>query len=357
MAECSRRITTHMLLQDLRFGVRTALKNKGVTGLAVTCLAIGIGLNTMMFSVTDGVLIQPLPYHAPDRLVVLHTTQKQNNERFGSFSWLELKDWQERARSFSAVAGIQYRSFTVSDGGDADRYAGAAISHQLFPLLGKSPSARPRLHRGGRSRQGAEPRGAHLRRSLEAPLQLAIPRSIGRAIQVNARPHTVIGVMPPQFRFPENQYLWLPLSEFARQQSAARAASNVFARLRDGVTLEQAQQEADAVAANLAAAFPDTNEGRGACVRAAPRLGDSRRRHADHLDDDGRGHDGAADRVLQRRQPDAGARVEPIARDVDPHGARRRARPDPPPAADRERHRRARSACRSGWRAPGAASS
>ena len=63
-----------MLFQDLRFGLRTALKNKGVTGLAVVCLAIGIGLNTMMFSVTDGVLIQPLPYHDPDRIVVLHTT-------------------------------------------------------------------------------------------------------------------------------------------------------------------------------------------------------------------------------------------------------------------------------------------
>src|SRR4029078_1529924 len=102
-----------MLFQHIRFGVRTALKNKGVTGLAVVCLAIGIGLNTMMFSVTDGVLIQPLPYHDPDGIVVLHTTQKQTNERFGSFSWLELKDWQERARSFSALAGVQYRSFTV----------------------------------------------------------------------------------------------------------------------------------------------------------------------------------------------------------------------------------------------------
>ena len=78
-----------MFFRDLRFAVRTALKNKGVTGLAVLCLAIGIGLNTMMFSVTDGVLIQPLPYLAPDRLVVLHTTQKRNNERFGSFSEIE----------------------------------------------------------------------------------------------------------------------------------------------------------------------------------------------------------------------------------------------------------------------------
>lgn len=79
-----------MLIQDIRFGLRTALKNKGVTGLAVTCLAIGIGLNTMMFSVTDGVLVRPLPYHDPDNLVVLHTTQKQTGIRRGNLSWLDL---------------------------------------------------------------------------------------------------------------------------------------------------------------------------------------------------------------------------------------------------------------------------
>src|SRR5712671_2508375 len=115
-----------MLFQDLRFGVRTALKNKGVTGLAIVCLAIGIGLNTMMFSVTDGVLIQPLPYQAPDRIIVLHTTDKANNVRTAPLSWLELRDWQERARSFSALAGVQVRSLTVSDGADSDRYTGAA---------------------------------------------------------------------------------------------------------------------------------------------------------------------------------------------------------------------------------------
>ena len=254
-----------MLLQDIRFGVRTALKNKGVTGLAVMCLAIGIGLNTMMFSVTDGVLIQPLPYHAPDRLVVVHTTQKRNNERFGSFSWLELKDWQESARSFSALAGIQYRSFTVSDGGDADRYSGAAVSHQLFPLLGKSPS----LGRGFTAdddRVGAEP-VVLISDDLWKRRYNSDPTVVGRAIQVNARPHTVIGVMPPKFRFPENQYVWLPLSEFAVTQERGQRALAVFGRLRDGVTADQAQREADTVAANLATAYPVTNDGRGAWVR------------------------------------------------------------------------------------------
>src|SRR5260370_35008172 len=100
-----------MLFRDLRFGVRTALKNKGVTGLAIVCLAIGIGLDTMMFSVTDGVLIQPLPYQNPDGLVALHTTQKQSGITRGSQSWLDLQDWPERSRPFTALRGNQVRRF------------------------------------------------------------------------------------------------------------------------------------------------------------------------------------------------------------------------------------------------------
>src|SRR3982751_6703509 len=94
-----------MLFQDIRFGLRTALKNKGVTGLAVVCLAIGVGLNTMMFSVTDGVLVKPLPYHQPDRLVALYATDLPRDNQRNDLSWLELQDWRERARSFSAIAG------------------------------------------------------------------------------------------------------------------------------------------------------------------------------------------------------------------------------------------------------------
>jgi putative ABC transport system permease protein len=253
-----------MLIQDLRFGVRTALKNKGVTGLAVICLGIGIGLNTMMFSVTDGVLVQPLPYHDPDHVVVLRTTHKSTDERRGSMSWLELQDWKERARGFSAIAGVQYRSFTVSDGGDADRYSGAAVSHDLFSLLGKSPQ----IGRGFTAeddRKGAEP-VVLISDDLWKRRYNSDPTIVGRAIQVNSRSHTVIGVMPPQFKFPENQYLWLPLAEFAVSPQRAARGIDVFARLKDGVTVEQAQQEADAVAANIAATFPESNEGRGATI-------------------------------------------------------------------------------------------
>ncbi|HEX9367492.1 MAG TPA: ABC transporter permease [Vicinamibacterales bacterium] len=254
-----------MLFQDIRFGLRTALKNKGVTGVAVACLAIGIGLNTMMFSVTDGVLIQPLPYQAPDRLIVLHTTDLPNNVRHAPLSWLELADWRERARSFSTLAGVQFRSFTVSDGGDSDRYAGAAVSRELFPLLGKTPQ----LGRGftaEEDRPGGEP-VVLIGDDLWKRRYNSDPAIVGRTIQINSKPYTVIGVMPPKFKFPENQYLWVPLAQFGVSQQRGARSLDTFGRLRDGVTLEQARREADTVAANLAAAFPGSNQGRGAYVR------------------------------------------------------------------------------------------
>jgi putative ABC transport system permease protein len=254
-----------MLLQDIRYGLRTALSQKTVTAVAVTCLAVGIGLNTMIFSVVDGVLIRPLPYHEPENLVVLNTTQKQTGLDFGGLSWLDLQDWRERARSFSAIGGVQFRSFTISDGGDADRYAGAAVSHEIFPLLGKSAQL-GRTFTAEDDRQGAEP-VVLLSDDLWRRRYDADPAIVGRAVQVNSRPHTVIGVMPPQFRFPENQYLWLPLALFAASQERGARGLEAFARLRDGVSLEQARQEADAVAANLGTAFPATNQGWGMRIR------------------------------------------------------------------------------------------
>jgi putative ABC transport system permease protein len=254
-----------MLFQDIRYGLRTALKNKTVTAVSVACLAIGIGLNTMIFSVMDGVLIRPLPYHDPDRLVTLNTTQLQTGTDLGGFSWLDLQDWRERARSFSAIGGIQYRSFTVSEGRDTDRYSGAAVGHELFPLLGTVPQ----LGRGFSAeddRQGAEP-VVLISDDLWRRRYDANPAIVGRAIQVNSRPHTVIGVMPRQFKFPENQYLWLPLAQYAVSQQRGERSLEAFARLRDGVTVEQARQDADAVAAHLAKEFPATNQGWGARVR------------------------------------------------------------------------------------------
>ena len=254
-----------MLVQDIRFGFRTALKNKGITAIAVLCLAIGIGLNTMMFTVVDGVLIQPLPFRDPEQIIQLHTTHQRSGIRRGALSWLDLRDWQERARSYSTIAGLQGRSFTISDQGNPERYAGGAISYDLFPMLGIVPQI-GRTFNQEDDRQGGEP-VALLSDDLWRRRYNADPAIIGRAIVINSRPHTVVGVMPPKFRFPNNQLLWVPLAQYATSSQRGERGLLVYARLKAGATLDQARQESTSIASVLAATYPDTNDGWGAYVR------------------------------------------------------------------------------------------
>jgi putative ABC transport system permease protein len=254
-----------MLVQDIRFGLRTALKNKGVTAIAILCLAVGIGLNTMMFTVVDGVLIKPLPYRDPDQIIQLHTTHQRSGIRRGALSWLDLRDWRERAHSFGAIAGLQGRSFTISDQGNPERYSGAAIGHELFPMLGIAPQM-GRAFNADDDREGGEP-VALLSDDLWRRRYGADAGIVGRSIVINSRPHTVIGVMPPRFRFPNNQLLWVPLAQYATSKERGERGLSVYARLKDGTTLEQGRQESVAIAAALASAYPDTNEGWGAYLR------------------------------------------------------------------------------------------
>jgi putative ABC transport system permease protein len=254
-----------MLVQDIRFGFRTALKNKGITAIAVLCLAIGIGLNTMMFTVVDGVLIKPLPYRDPDQIIQLHTTHQRSGIRRGALSWLDLRDWKERAHAFSAMAGLQGRSFTLSDQGNPERYAGAAIGHELFPMLGIAPQI-GRTFNADDDRQGGEP-VALLSDDLWRRRYAADPAIVGRAIVINSRPHTVVGVMPPRFRFPNNHLLWVPLAQYATSINRGERGLLVYARLKDATTLEQGRQESASIASALAAAYPDTNDGLGAYLR------------------------------------------------------------------------------------------
>lgn len=254
-----------MLVQDIRFGFRTALKNKGITAIAVLCLAIGIGLNTMMFTVVDGVLIKPLPYRDPDQIIQLHTTHQRSGIRRGALSWLDLRDWRERAHAFSAIAGLQGRSFTLSDQGNPERYAGAAIGHELFPMLGIAPQI-GRTFNADDDRQGGEP-VALLSDDLWRRRYAADSAIVGRAIVINSRPHTVVGVMPPRFRFPNNHLLWVPLAQYATSTERGERGLLAYARLKDGTTLEQGRQESTSIASALAAAYPDTNEGLGAYLR------------------------------------------------------------------------------------------
>jgi putative ABC transport system permease protein len=129
-----------MLLQDIRYALRSLLKDRGVTTIVVACLALGIGINATLFSVVDGVLLQPLPFVEPDRLVLFNGTFERGGIREAGVSYPDLRDWKAATTSFTNIVGISGRNIALSDGGEPERLLGAAVSWDLFPTLGIPPA-------------------------------------------------------------------------------------------------------------------------------------------------------------------------------------------------------------------------
>jgi putative ABC transport system permease protein len=251
--------------QDVRYALRSLWHGKGFTIVAILCLGLGIGLNTTIFSIVDGVLLQPYPYTDPDRILVIGEQNANTHSRSG-LSYLDLRDWKEANSAFTTIAASQARSLAVADGGeDPERDLGAAISWDLFPLLGTSPLV-------GRSFTADDDRPnaagtVLLSYSLWTRRYHQDPNVLSRTIFVNGKPHSVIGVMPEHFEFPENQRLWVPLAPVTTKDS--RDARNLFSfgRLKPGVTQERATQELNIIAARLAKEYSATNDGWSARVR------------------------------------------------------------------------------------------
>ncbi len=254
------------MFQDLRHAFRTLIANPGFTAVAVICLSLGIGVNGAIFSIVDGVLLQPYPYPEADRLVVLNGTNPKQHVNRSGVSYPDLKDWREQATSFAGLAAFQNRSLTIADGAtEPERYRGAAVSSNLFGLLGTLPSL-GRDFGPDDDRPGAEP-VAVLSDEVWKRRYSADPSVIGRAVSVNGRPHTVIGVMPEGFKFPETQQLWVPLAPYEEKSGRDARSNQVFARLKPGVTLPQARADLEAVTSRLAATYPNVSDGWGAVVR------------------------------------------------------------------------------------------
>ena len=255
-----------MLLQDIRYAARTLSRNPGVTSVAVLCLAIGIGVNSTIFSVVNGVILKPYPYPDPDRLVVLDSMNQRLDVYEGGISYPDFKDLRDQNTTLQALAGFTNRSLTITDGtAEPERYVGSAISWNLFDLLGTPPV----IGRGFMSeddRHGAEPvvlLGYELwQRRYQGDRSV-----VGRAISLNGRPHAIIGVMPPRFAFPDIIRLWVPLAPYGEQTARDDRSLEVFARLKPGATREQAASDLRGVAGRLAAAYPDQNRDWGVRVR------------------------------------------------------------------------------------------
>ena len=263
------------LLKDLRYGIRGLLKRPGFTAVAIVTLALGIGANTAIFSVVNAVVLRPLPYSEPDRLVTLWETIPGSDRRSvapGNFA-----DWRSQNETFQDLAATFYGNFNLTSG-EPERIDGATITSSLMSVLGVSAQL-------GRTFQADD--DEHQDRNLVLisdglwKRRFGGDRSVvGRTITIDEVPHTVVGVMASGFQFPARSELWVlgrnrnavslslvsqfPTNDWNQERDAHFLA--VIGRLKPGVTLSQAQSSIAGITRRLEQEFPKTNSGLGSNV-------------------------------------------------------------------------------------------
>jgi putative ABC transport system permease protein len=247
------------IMQDLRFGFRMLIKNPGFTLIAVLTLALGIGANTAIFSVVNAVLLRPLPYAEPERLVWLWDTSPQLPTSTASLP--DFLDWKEQNRSFEHLAAYQKGNMFLETGdGTRDTPVGL-VTPEMFalfrvnPILGRTFTAEETLP--GRSRV------AVLGYALWQNRFGSDPNVVGRTIELSGAAHMVIGVMPAGFSFPNQAELWRPLPIDPNQLDRGPHYLYIVGRLKHEATLTRAQAEMSAIAARLAQQYPEQIAGHG----------------------------------------------------------------------------------------------
>src|SRR5262245_30741455 len=263
------------LLQDLRYGARMLLKQPGFTAVAVITLALGIGANCAIFSVVSAVLIKPLPYRDPDRLVQFWESIPLKNWTQNVIAPANLFDWQKQNRVFEEIAaymgsdkkGPTLSGLQMESDGEPERIKALFVTGNIFSALG----ANAMIGRTLREEETLE--GKHTVAVLSYGLWRrrfgADPKIVGQKIRFSGRSREVVGVMPPDFYFPSKEAeMWVPMGWDYAQIAQLRRPHFLRAvgRLKPGVTLEQARSEMKAIASRLEQQYPDTNTQMGAGV-------------------------------------------------------------------------------------------
>jgi putative ABC transport system permease protein len=247
------------LWHDLRYGARALRKQPGFSLVVVLTLAVGIGANSTIFSFANGVMLRPLPYAQPERLVLLEETAPQRGVWSMGVSFPNFLDWRAQNQVFEDIAAYSAGTYTLVGGGEPEQVRGARVSSGLFEILGVAPTlgrtVRPEEDRPGSETVAVLSHGLWQRRFGSEP------GVVGQTISVNNRPHVVVGVMPPGFRFPEVADLWVPLALDTKMWTRNDHGLGAVARLKDGVSLEQASSEMAAIAWRIEEQNPVTNEG------------------------------------------------------------------------------------------------
>jgi len=256
-------------LEDVRYGLRMLRKNRGFTAVAVLTLALGIGANTALFSVVNGVLLNPLPYPDPEQLVTLH--ESKPNFESGSIPFLNFRDWRKDNTTFSMMAVTRQFSYTLTGLGDAEQLQAQLISTDLLPMLGVKPAV-GRLFVEGED-DFDRPPIAFISAGLWDRKFGSSRDAVGKAITLDARSYTIVGVVPASFRLRVGSFepadVYVPMGSwsnpFIRERGAPLGLHGI-GRLKPGVTIEQARADMARVTEQLAQAYPDVNKGTGATL-------------------------------------------------------------------------------------------
>ncbi len=254
------------LLQDVKYGLRMLAKNPGFTAVAVLTLALGIGVNTAIFSVVNGVLLNPMPYPQPDRLVALYSRRVQFQR--GSISYPNFLDWVRENRSFSALAAFRSDNFTLTGAGEPERVPAEMVSASFFPLLGVKPVI-GRSFTAQEDQLGGAPvvmlSGGFWKGNFGAS-----PDVLGKALTLNGTSYTIVGVIPSSFYYTGGNFdpgdVYVPIGQWNRPMFRDRRAAmgtNAVGRLKPGVTFEQARADMDALGRHLAEEYPEANKDTG----------------------------------------------------------------------------------------------
>jgi predicted permease len=233
--------------QDLRFGFRQLLGKPGFAVIATLSLALGIGANTAIFSLVDAVLLRPLPFHDPDRLVMVWEDAAKIGFPRNTPAPANYADWKAQNRVFEDMAAINWRSFNLTDEGEPEKVEAQAVTANLFPLLGVKPDL-GRVFNGEEDQPGRN-NVAVISYGLWQRRFGGDPALIGKEILLNGQKHTVIGVAPAGFQFLSKEVgLWVPAA-FSPQELANRGSHylTVVARMKPGVTLKEARADVAAI--------------------------------------------------------------------------------------------------------------
>jgi predicted permease len=261
------------LLQDVRYGFRMLAKNPSFTAIAILTLALGIGVNTALFSVVNGVLLSPLSFPHSDQLVTMYE-RKMGFEQ-ASISYPNFLDWQRNNRSFSSIASYRGDDFTITGIGQAERVPVEMVSADFFQTLGVQPVV-GRLFSKDDDHLGAGPvaiiGGGFWKRKFGSSGDV-----VGKRMTMDGRGYTIIGVIPADFdlpvqnfrRYPDKNEVYVPVGQWNgplfRDRKAGMGMDGI-GRMKPGVTVEQARADMDSVARALAAEYPEANLGTGVTV-------------------------------------------------------------------------------------------